>query len=75
MALNCILAPSGMLQTPTADTSGAWRLSAWVTRPAGFVKLTSKAPGAATSRISRAMLKMTGMVRSALAIPPTPVVS
>ena len=42
--------------------------------PAGFVKLTSTAPGASRSTM-RAMSRITGIVRSALAKPPTPVVS
>ena len=61
----CILAVMGTLQTPTAGTSEAYLLSACVTSPAGFVKLTSIAPGAESSRISDAIFRMTGIVRIA----------
>ena len=51
-----------------------WRATASVTIPAGLVKLMMKASGANSSTF-RAISSSTGMVRSALAKPPTPVVS
>ena len=63
----------GTLQRPTTR-SEVCRRSSSVIRPAGFVKLTSVAPGALRST-SRAIASMTGIVRSAFAKPPMPVVS
>src|SRR5215207_2751303 len=62
-----------LLHSPITGTPPC-RASASVTIPAGLVKFTSVACGA-SSRISRAISSTTGTVRSALAKPPTPVVS
>ena len=50
-------------------------MSAWVTMPTGFVKSMIHASGFARSRVTSASCRATGMVRSALAKPPAPVVS
>ena len=63
----------GTLQSPIARNS-VWRRRSSVISPAGFVKLTRTAPGASRATI-RAISSITGIVRSAFAKPPTPVVS
>ncbi len=62
-----------MLHSPTVGTP-PWRSSASVMIPEGFVKLMIHAPGA-RSRTRAAIPRRTGIVRSALANPPAPVVS
>ncbi len=65
--------PPGVSQTPTARTFPCAEI-AWVIRPAGLVKLIRTAFG--EQRLSSSQYdSTTGMVRSAIAQPPGPVVS
>ena len=65
--------PIATLHSPTARCPAS--SSALVTMPTGLVKSMSHAPGAARRRASSAISSTSGMVRSALASPPAPVVS
>ncbi len=67
------MAPDGVSQTPTARTL-PWAVTACVMRPAGLVKLIRTAPGEHWLSSSQ-YDSTTGMVRSAIAQPPGPVVS
>ncbi len=65
--------PRGVSQMPKARSPSTSAMAS-VIMPAGLVKFMNQARGARTA-VRSAMVRITGMVRSAKAMPPGPVVS